>query len=938
MKLKEIDEKVKEYWQKNNIEEKVLKARQGKPKYYFLDGPPYASGHIHVGTALNKIIKDFYLRYYRMKGFDVRAQPGYDCHGMPIELKVERELGVKEKSDIEKKIGVEEFIKKCREFATKYIDVMSRDFEDLGVWMDWDNPYLTLDNDYMESAWFTFKKAYEKGLLFKDIYPVTVCPHCETVVAYNEIEYKPLVDTSIYVKFPVKGKEKEYLVIWTTTPWTLPANTGIMAHPEFDYAKLKDKETGEVLIIAYELKDKFEQITGRQYEVIDIFKGKELEGLEYEHPFADEWEVQKGVKHKVVMSDQFVTLEKGTGLVHTAPGHGLEDYKVGKENGLAVLSPVDMSGRFTEGVGKYVGRFVKDCDAEIIKDFEEKGLLVATEQIGHEYPTCWRCESPLLFISVPQWFFRVTSIRDKLIEENKKVKWSPEWAGKRFQNWLESLDDWPISRQRYWGIPLPIWVCECGEVRVVGSVDELPEKPEDLHKPYIDRIVFECPKCGKQMKRIPDVLDVWFDSGVASWASLKYPKEKKLFEELWPAKLIIEGIDQFRGWYNSQMIAGVITFDRRPFEQVVVHGFVLEEHGKSKLSKSKGGVSPRELCEKYSRDVVREYFLGMDTSLDFNFSWDQIKEGNNKLGVLFNLYSFVKTYCGSNVVSRDLLVEDKWILSKLNKLIKTVDREVENLRHYKAVQAVEDFMINDFSKTYVKLVRPRVKASYEGEDKNAAIGTMRKVLEGIIRLYAPVAPHLTEFIYLDLFKEKESIHLEDWPEPDESLIDEELEKRMDKAMRVVEAAASVRNSVKINLRQPLRELVIVTEEPFEDLKDVIARQANVKKVTFSREEPEGFEKAEAGEIKVFLDTRLDDELLKEGLTRELIRRIQQMRKEMGLVEKDKVRVSIIPRQDVYYDEVMKAVNAEQILDTEIQGNEREWLIKGQKVRIIVEKL
>ncbi|MEM0372563.1 MAG: isoleucine--tRNA ligase [archaeon] len=919
MNLKEIDAKVKEHWEKNAIEEKTLKSRAGRQKYYFLDGPPYASGHIHVGTALNKILKDYYLRYYRMNGYDIRAQPGYDCHGVPIEIKVEKELGVKEKSDIEKKIGIEAFIKKCGEFATKYIDVMNGDFDDLGVWMDWKRPYLTLQNEYIEGAWYTFKKAHEKGLLFKGSYPVTICPHCETVVAYNEVVYKELTDTSVYIKFKVKGKKNEYLLVWTTTPWTLPANTGVMAHPEFDYCRAETRN-GEVWVFAYELKDAVAQIAQEQFKVTDIFKGKELKDVEYEHPFA-ELDVAKKVKPRVVLSSEFVTLEKGTGLVHTAPGHGMEDWQVGKETGLDVLCPVGMNGKYDGTVGKYSGRFVKDCDAEIIKELGQKNLLVAIEKVGHDYPTCWRCESPLLFINVPQWFFKVTAIRQKLINENRTVKWSPDWAGKRFHNWLESLDDWPISRQRYWGIPLPIWECNCGEIKVIGSSKELPQKPNDLHRPYIDTVTLKCDKCGKQMKRVPDVLDVWFDSGVCSWASLGYPNETELFKELWPAKLIIEGSDQFRGWWNSQMITSVITFDKKPFEKVIMHGFVLEEHGKSKLCKSKGGIPPSEFTKKYGRDVLRYYYLSIDSSTDFNFDWNAVEEYANKLNVILNAYTFVKTYCKKQKET-PLKPEDAWITSRLNSLVKTVDDETRELRHHKAVNAIEDFLINDFSKTYLKMIRTRTKAAYNGEDKAAAMNTCLKVLDTTVRLLAPVAPHLCEYFYLETGGKKASVHLEDWPKADETKINAQLEKEMDAVRSVIERALAARNAAGINVRQPLASLTI-DEEGLERWHSLIAEQVNVKKITVGK--------------TLSFDTRIDASLEKEGLTREIIRRVQQMRKELGLVESDRIALSISPKPDINYDELARTANVAEIVDS-LEGKTSSAIIKGKNLTITAKKL
>ncbi|MBI2172929.1 MAG: isoleucine--tRNA ligase, partial [Candidatus Aenigmarchaeota archaeon] len=655
------EEKTKEYWKKKKVYDRLKK--RGGDKFYFLDGPPYATGYIHMGTAWNKVLKDAYIRFWRMKGRDVWDRPGYDTHGLPIENKVEKELGIKSKADIER-LGVEKFILACRDFATKFIEIMNRQFSDLGVWMDWENPYLTLDNEYIEGAWATFKIAFEKGLLYRGLYPVHVCSHCETAVAYNEIEYAKVSDPSVYVKFKVHGKKDEFIVIWTTTPWTLPSNTGVMAKPDADYVKIQSG--GMKLILAKELLETVAKNIGiEDYDVIETFKGRKLEGLKYEHPLKNEFHFQKNLPnaHRIVLSEQHVTLDTGTGLVHTAPGHGQEDYKVGMENKLPVVSPVNMNGTYNDECGKFSGMFVKHADKLIIKNLQEKGLLLREEAITHDYPQCWRCNSPLLQLSVPQWFFKVTEIRKKLIEENEKVSWYPQWAKQRFGNWLESLGDWPISRQRYWGIPLPIWACKkCDKVRVVGSMKELGKQLKDLHRPYIDEVKLEC-ACGSQMERIKDVLDVWFDSGLASWASLGYPKNKNLSKSFWKTDLEIEGPDQIRGWWNSQLITSVITFGESPFTSILFHGFVLDAHG-VKMSKSKGNVvGPEEVVKKYGTDVLRMYLLSSPPWDDFYFKWIDVENVSKSFVVIENTFNFVKSYAGEEGMESAMLPEDRWIIS-----------------------------------------------------------------------------------------------------------------------------------------------------------------------------------------------------------------------------------------------------------------------------------
>jgi len=935
--LLKLDEKVKKYWKDNDIPKKALKFRKGEKKFYFLDGPPYASGDIHMGTALNKILKDYYIRYYRMKGFDVWAQPGYDCHGVPIENKVEKKFGYKSKKDIEEH-GIEKFIKECHKFATQYIGAMSEQFFDLGVWMDWEHPYLTLDNAYMEGAWHTFKEAHEKELLYKGIYPVHVCSHCATAVSYNEIIHKTVDDNSIYVKFQVKGKDKEYLIIWTTTPWTLPGNTGVMVNPKFDYAKVKTGD--ETWIIAKELvKPLFDKI-GKPHHILEAVPGASLEGIEYEHPIKDILPLQKDVKGRIVLSEQFVTLDTGTGLVHTAPGHGLEDYKVGRENKLQALSPVKLDGTYTDEVGKYAGKYVKACDEAIIEELDARGAIVHIEKISHEYPHCWRCDTPLLFISVPQWFFKISKFKKKLLQENKKIEWTPDWAGKRFDNWLETLDDWPISRQRYWGIPLPIWTCaKCDKIKVLGSFDELP-KLKDYHKPYIDEIKLKCP-CGGEMTRVPDIMDVWFDSGVCSWASLGYPKEKELFKKWWPADFILEGSDQIRGWWNSQAICSMIAFDEFPFKSVLAHGFVLDAHGESKMSKSKGGLTPAEFTSKYSRDALRHYFLSVDTSLDIAFDIIKADEASRFFSLLLNIVNFFNTYCKKAKKLENAQLEDKWLLSRLNSLIKKVGDYNDAHKSFKAMEEIQNFVTNDLSKTYIKLIRDRTRAGYDEKDKEAAFYVLQTALETLIKLMAPAYPHVCEEIYLTVFDEKNSVHLSDWPEIDKKAIDEDLEKDMGIAMKIIEAASALRNSIGINLRQPLKELYILAEDKqvgatVNRLKHVIASQTNVKEVAFDKMSSEDFAVIEVDKIKIFLNKKVDESLAREGLTREVIRRVQQMRKEMKLVESDKISVSIHPDLNIDYALFKRAANVAETVDS-VRGQEKKWTIGDREVTISIKK-
>jgi isoleucyl-tRNA synthetase len=903
MTVKEQEEKILQFWKKKKIYEKIKVSRKNAKKFYFLDGPPYATGYIHIGTAMNKIMKDFFIRFFRMSGFNVWDQPGYDTHGLPIENKVEKNLSFKSKADIEK-FGIENFNMECRKFATQFIGVMNDQFNNLGVWMDWNRPYLTLTNEYIEGAWFTFKKGFEKGLLYRDNYSVHFCPRCETAVAYNEIEYTQLTDPSIYVKFPVKDKKNEFLVIWTTTPWTIPSNTGIMAKPDADYVKVKVKE--EILIMAKRLLETvMNKANITNYEVLETVKGKDLEGMRYEHPLKDIFPFLQNLKdaHRVVLSDQFVTLEDGTGLVHTAPGHGQEDYKVGKETGLPILSPLKLNGRFDETAGGYTGIFAKDADPMVIQELKNRGVLLHEEKVTHDYPLCWRCESPLLMMAIPQWFFKVTAIRQKLIEENKKINWTPDWAGQRFHNWLESLGDWPISRQRYWGIPLPIWICEkCSEITVIGSIKELPKKLKDLHRPYIDDVTLKCKKCKGVMRRVPDVLDVWFDSGVSSWAPLGYPTSEKLFKKIWPVDFVLEGPDQIRGWWNSSMITSVLTFDRRPFENILFHGFVLDAHG-NKMAKSKGNIiNPEDVIEKYGRDILRFYFLNGAPWDDYFFKWEDVEEIMKSFVVVRNTFNFVKTYVTGVGKPKGLKEEDNWILSKLNTLIENCTQYNKTFNVHKSSKEILDFILNDFSRWYIKIIRDRVWPTFDGKDKLSAFYTLFTVTRTLAMLLAPVCPFLSEEIFQNIIKplkkDTESVHLLYWPKSEKKFINTKLEREMELVKRVVEACQAARQKANLKLKWPVKSVLIVSKEKdvigaTKNLNKVLLNMCNCKKIKVVKNVPsEEFSEAEFSSGRVLVEKELDDELLKEAMLRELIRKIQDLRKKNGFNVKQSIILTL----------------------------------------------
>lgn len=997
---KEIEEKVLNFWKENRIRQKAVSLNREKKKFFFHDGPPYATGSIHIGTGWNKSLKDMYLRFFRMNGFFTWCQPGYDTHGTPIETKVEKVLGFKTKKDI-LEFGIEKFNKECRRFATEHIESMSRQFESLiAAWMDWEHPYITLENYFIEGCWFTFKKAYEKGFLYKGIYPVHVCPHCATAVAYNEIEHTNLSDTGIYVKFPVEGDKGKFFIIYTTTPWTLPGNAGIMVNPDFDYTETKADD--EIWIIARDVVEKLGKKFGKEMKIMRTIKGSNLEGMKYKNPLSRNLNIQIKNAYRVILSQRYVHLEEGTGLVHTAPGHGREDYDAGTKAGLPVFCPVELDGTLKKECGKYAGKKAREVDREIINDLEETGFLAHKESITHEYPICWRCKSPLLQMSVPQWFFRITSIRDKLLKENENVNWYPANGKKRFEDWLNNLGDWPISRQRFWGIPLPIWECKkCSEIKVIGSMKELPVQLKDLHRPFIDEIVLKC-KCGGGMKRVEDVSDVWFDSGCSSWASLNYPEKKELFEKLWPPDLEIEGSDMFRGWWNSQMLAGVMTFGKVPFKNVLVHGMVYGID-KREMHKSLGNfITPEEVIEKYGKDSMRFYLLKSDNGNSLFLNWDDLDSAKKFLNTLYNTVNFFETCCSKNekLPKTKLSVEDEWIISRTNTLTKEVGNDMKNFVHFKGLAKIEDFVLNNFSRFYIKLARERIEK--ENETISAVISY---VLERTTRMLAPFCPFLTERIYQNLFRKKEeSVHLCTWPKSDEKLIDKKLEDGMEIVKKIVEASNSIRQDNAIRLKYPLYSLTVSGSEKVleavKNLKAIIEKMANVKEVKLGKEEIgyevkvnfavagkaigkdvkklEGalkemdaselkkiFDKKQETKIngiavkrdflifrekaaenkfskqmeggKVELDAKADEKLKKEWLLRELVRAVQEKRKDIGLKVGDRISLYL----SLEFKEFGKQIESEtgsRIAFGNIKGLAFEFEFEGKKYGFGIEKI
>ncbi|TDA35258.1 MAG: isoleucine--tRNA ligase [Hadesarchaea archaeon] len=972
----EAEKRIQRWWEERGIYGKVKEKVKNKRPWYFLDGPPYASGSIHLGTAWNKILKDVFLRYWTMRGLNVRRQPGWDCHGLPIEVMVEERLGIRSKKDIERKIGVEKFIEECKRWALEHVRLMTEQFKRLGVWMDWDEPYLTLTNQYIESAWWTLKKAHEKGLLRKDLRVIHWCPRCETALAEHEVrgEYYEVKDPSLYAKFKLKGEEG-YLLIWTTTPWTLPANLAVCVHPEFTYAKVKVGE--EIYFLAEGTLPRVAKELGwEEYRILERREGKELEGLRYEHPLLEEVPKQREfVEHHRVICGEHVVLEEGTGCVHTAPGFGEEDFLVGGKYGLPVFSPVGPDGRFTEEAGKYAGLGVKEADPLVLEDLKKKGLLVKGGTVIHSYPHCWRCKTPLIFRATEQWFLKVSEIKPLLLEKNERVEWVPAWVRERYVNGVLSVGDWCLSRQRYWGIPLPLWICSsCGNSVLVGSLEELRkltgEKGElDLHRSDLDKLKGKCRVCGGEMERVPDVLDVWFDSSIASWASLGFPQQKEAFERLWPSAFITEGEDQVTKWFYAQQVSSILAFGEIPYRRVLTHGFALDAQGR-KMSKSLGNViDPVEVAEEHGADVLRLYILSANPPWeDLKFNLTELKQVGRVLNVLWNVHVFATTYMALDSFDPSrhtlrslfphLLPEDKWMLSRVQGLVEEVTKALEGCEVHRAVRALLFFVLEDLSRWYVRAIRPRTWVEKEHPSKLAAYAVLYYSLERLLRLLAPFAPHLCEVMYADLRMgdSPESVHLLDWPLPEGELRDQRLERAMELARILTEEVAEARQKAGLKLRWPVAEVVVrLPEEELEllhGLEDFLRERFNCKRLLLlerGMERPQGdYSVVETENREVAVSRIFSPELRGEALARELVRRLQVMRKEMGLEMEERVEAELgMGEEDAkvlepHLEYLKREVRIEGLRicrreEVGKEGHVKDWEIEGETFRLLLRR-
>lgn len=932
-----LETETKSFWEKNSVYEMVKKTRENQPKFYFLDGPPFPSSDTpHIGTCWNKVLKDTVIRYKRSRGFNVRDQPGYDCHGLPIELAIEQKFGVKTKKEIEM-VGLERFITACREFVEFNSQSMTNIFRDLGVWMNWSKPYMTHDDEYIESDWWSLKHAWINGLFEHSQRVVHWCPRCETVLSDYEVvlEYKILRDPSIYVKFPVEGKPNEFILIWTTTPWTLPSNVAVMVNPKFEYVRARSSE--EIFILAKERVTPLEQITGARLEIIEGFSGTDLENVRYHSPLEKYVPAQASLEngHRVVLSESYVTLEEGTGCVHSAPGHGEEDYEVGTLYKLPVLMLVDDQGKFLEEAGRYAGRPVKEANQQIIDDLKAMGMLLHADEIEHRSPVCWRCRTPLITRATAQWIIRVAQLRDRFIKEIDSTLWIPGWAGaSQFKNWLQNLKDWVISRQRFWGTPLPVWICtKCKTPTVIGSKDELLKNSLDgqseivsLHIPWVDSIKLGC-KCGGEMKRIPDVMVGWYDSGAASYACLGHPKNSQDTAYWWPADFIVEGRDQISGWFFSLLKAGIVSLDRMPYRTVLMHGFMLDDKGRE-MHKSLGNfVTPQEVVEKFGRDAFRYYVLQSTIWEDLKFSWDTVKQYSGDLDTFWNTYVFASTYMNLDKfnpskwpidkLAKTLRPEDRWLLSRTHRTIKEVTKAMDDYKVHEAIRGIKSFLVDDLSHTYVRYIRRRTWVESQTRDKLSAYATLYFALRSVLVMLAQIAPFQTEAIYQHMFRNSEpseakSVHQLDWPKYIEKLIDDDAENEMIITQAIISTAALARSQKSLKQRQPVRQILIATDstttrKALRRYSTLLADQSNsrlIKIINPSREAQFTNEKyvnrytsTKFSDGTLYIDLKLTREDLAEGLARDVVRRIQQMRKEMDLKVDSHIHAYVITSED-----------------------------------------
>ncbi len=1038
----EREKRIEQFWKDNKIFEKSITSRMDRPSYTFYDGPPTANGKPHIGHVLTRVIKDMIPRYKTMKGYMVPRKAGWDTHGLPVELEVEKMLGLDGKEQIEE-YGLEPFIKHCKESVWKYKGMWEDFSSTVGFWADMDNPYVTYDNNFIESEWWALKQIWDKGLLYKGFKVVPYCPRCGTPLSSHEVAqgYKTVKERSAIVRFKKADEDNTYFLAWTTTPWTLPSNVALCVNPDEEYAKVKAVD-GKVYIMATALLDtvlgKLANEGEKAYDVLETYTGRDLEGLEYEPLFTcagDAAAKQKKKAHFITVDD-YVTMSDGTGIVHIAPAFGEDDSRIGRNYDLPFVQFVDGKGDMTKDTD-YAGTFVKDADPLILKDLDARGQLFDAPKFEHEYPHCWRCDTPLIYYARESWFIKMTAVKDDLIANNNTINWIPESIGKgRFGAWLENVQDWGISRNRYWGTPLNIWQCECGHMHSIGSIEELKSMsddcPEDieLHRPYVDAVTVKCPKCGGKMHRVPEVIDCWFDSGAMPFAQHHYPFENKdLFEAQFPADFISEAVDQTRGWFYSLLAISTLIFNKAPYKNVIVLGHVQDAEGK-KMSKSKGNaVDPFDALATHGADAIRWYFYENSAPwLPNRFHDKAVTEGQRKfMGTIWNTYAFYVLYANIDnfdptkyeMDRKTLTVMDRWILSKLQTLTKDVDNYLANYKITEASKVLEEF-VDDLSNWYVRRSRERFWAKGMEQDKINAYMTLNTALITLCKLAAPMIPFMTEDIYQNMVRSvdkdaPESIHLCDYPVADESFIDKELERNMDDVLKVVVIGRACRNAANIKNRQPIGQCFIKASFTLDDYYlDIVKDELNVKTVEFKDDvreyssytfkpqlktvgpkygkllgkirealatldgndamdklnaegaltfdfdgekveltkddllieiaKKEGFVSDSNYGITVVMDTNLTEELITEGFIREIISKVQTMRKEAGFEVMDYITIYVKDNQNVEKlvsdnkDAIMKDVLAKDIVTDAMDGYTKEWNINNEVVTLGVKKI
>ena len=1036
------EKQVEKFWKENHIFEKSMEDRKDDPTYMFYDGPPTANGKPHIGHVLTRVIKDMIPRYRTMKGYMVPRKAGWDTHGLPVELEVEKKLGLDGKEQIEE-YGMEPFIQQCKESVWKYKGMWEDFSSTVGFWADMENPYVTYHDDYIESEWWALKEIWNKKLLYKGFKIVPYCPRCGTPLSAQEVSqgYKTVKERSAIVRFKVVG-EDAYFLAWTTTPWTLPSNVALCVNPTEVYCKVKAAD-GYTYYMAEALLDKVLGKLGSEetpaYEVLEKYVGKDLEYKEYEPLFACAGEAAAKQKKKAhfVTADNYVTMSDGTGIVHIAPAFGEDDSRVGRDYDLPFVQFVDGKGDMTAET-PYAGVFVKKADPLVLQDLDKEGKLFDAPKFEHDYPHCWRCDTPLIYYARESWFIKMTAVKDDLIRNNNTINWIPESIGKgRFGDWLENVQDWGISRNRYWGTPLNIWQCECGHMDSIGSRQELFEmsgdekaKTVELHRPYIDEITLKCPECGGTMHRVPEVIDCWFDSGAMPFAQHHYPFEnKELFEKQFPADFISEAVDQTRGWFYSLLAESTILFNQAPYKNVIVIGHVQDENGQ-KMSKSKGNaVDPFDALEKYGADAIRWYFyINSAPWLPNRFHGKAVQEGQRKfMGTLWNTYAFFVLY--ANIDNFDptkytldydnLPVMDKWLLSKLNSVVKTVDDCLANYKIPESARALQEF-VDEMSNWYVRRSRERFWAKGMEQDKINAYMTLYTALVTISKAAAPMIPFMTEEIYQNLVRSVdkdaiESIHLCDFPKVEEAWINKELEDDMEELLKIVVLGRAARNTANIKNRQPIGTMYIKADKEMGQFyTDIIADELNVKEVKFANDvesfisysfkpqlrtvgpkygkllngirtalaeingteamnelrstglltldingnkvelseedllietaQTEGYVTEADGDISVVLDTNLTPELIEEGFVREIVSKVQTMRKEAGFEVMDKIHIyakdndKILELMKNHKEEIMSEVLAEDMTLGTTDGYVKEWNINKEPVVLGVAKM